>query len=206
MITSGIFGWLTNSHELMALLQQNWLYGITLVATVIFLETGLVILPFLPGDSLLFAVGAFLGISGIFPVPALAILIAAAFFGDLINFKIGSSRVGSTIIKKQWIRPAHLSKARGFFERFGGVVIIMARFIPVVRSVAPFLAGMAGMNPARFLSYNIIGGMLWCILLVMAGYGLGQFVWVQANLTLLAGLIIAISLLPLGVQAYRKRR
>ncbi len=84
----------------MALLQQNWLYGITLVGTIIFLETGLVILPFLPGDSLLFAVGAFLGISGIFPVPALTILIAAAFFGDLINFKIGSSRVGSTIIKK----------------------------------------------------------------------------------------------------------
>lgn len=190
----------------MALLQHNWLYGITLIATVIFLETGLVVLPFLPGDSLLFAVGAFLGISGIFPLSALVILIAAAFFGDLINYKIGGSRVGTTIIEKQWIRPAHLQKARVFFERFGGVAIIMARFIPVVRSVAPFLAGMTGVSPSRFFGYNIIGGILWCTLLVLAGYGLGQFAWVRENLTLLAGIIVALSLLPLGVQAYRRRR
>lgn len=190
----------------MALLQHNWLYGISLIGIVIFLETGLVVLPFLPGDSLLFAVGAFLGVSGIFPLPALIILILAAFLGDSLNYKIGSSRVGKKIIEKQWIRPAHVQKARVFFTRFGGAAIIMARFIPIVRSIAPFLAGMAGMNSARFFGYNLIGGILWCTLLVLAGYGLGQFAWVQANLTLLAGVIVAVSLLPVGIQAYRRTR
>lgn len=203
MITGGIFDWLINNQALMDMLRQNWLFGIALISVAIFAETGLVFLPFLPGDSLLFATGAFLGISTLSPIGPIAFLAVAAILGDQLNFSVGRSRIGSAIVRRRWVAPRHMAQARAFFSRFGGSTILLARFIPVLRSVAPFAAGMAGMagiSRARFTFFNALGGLLWCALLVLAGYGLGRIAWVKDNLPLFTAAIVVLSLVPLGLR------
>jgi membrane-associated protein len=206
MITSGIFDWIINNQALMALLQQNWLYGVALIALVIAAETGLVVLPFLPGDSLLFATGAFLGLSAISPVGPILLLAAAAIMGDQINFHIGGSRLGNAVANSRWVSPGRVKQAHDFFERFGGAAIVLARFIPVVRSAVPFVAGMARMSPSQFTLFNAVGGLLWCTLLVSAGYALGQVPWVRDNLGLLTVAVVVLSIAPIGLKLYRARR
>lgn len=203
MIAGGIFDWLINNQALMDMLRQNWLLGMALISVAVFAETGLIFLPFLPGDSLLFATGAFLGISALSPLGPIAFLMAAAILGDQLNFSIGRSRIGSTIVRRRWVAPRHMAQARAFFSRFGGSTILLARFIPVLRSVAPFAAGMAGMSHTRFTFFNALGGLLWCTLLVLAGYGLGRIVWVRDNLSWLTAVIVVLSLVPLGLRLHK---
>ena len=132
-----MFAWLTSENGLMALLAQNWVLGTLIIALIIFVETGLVIMPFLPGDSLLFAAGAFLGLAGIDPLTSIAIITAAAIAGDALNYTIGSSRWGQKLAHSRWIKPAHMERAREYFARFGAMTITVARFVPIVRTLAP---------------------------------------------------------------------
>jgi len=196
MISSGLLHWLTSDQGLMALLTQNWLLGILLIALVIFLETGLVILPFLPGDSLLFATGAFLGIAGISPIIPVLIIITAAVLGDNMNYTIGGSRIGKFLLNRQWIKPHHMEKTRAFYDKYGAMTIIMGRFVPVVRTVAPFVAGLSGMCRRRFMVFNMLGGTLWSGSLVLAGTWLCHFEWVKAHISLLSLSVVIISMLP----------
>ena len=179
-----------------------WLYAILFL--VVFCETGLVVTPFLPGDSLLFAAGTVAG-AGFMSYPlVMALLLAAAVLGDFVNYEIGR-HVGPSIFSREtrFLNKQHLLKAHAFYEKHGGKAIILARFIPIVRTFAPFVAGIALMNPATFLAFNIIGAILWVVGLVSAGFFLGNLPWVQANFSLIIYAIIIISVLPVVLEFAR---
>ena len=198
--------WFSSDTGLMAVFAQNWLLGSCLIAAIIFVETGVVVMPFLPGDSLLFAAGAFLGVKGISPLSVIAIVALAAIAGDAANYSIGRSRLGQALVHKGWVKPKHLAKTREYFDRYGGMTITIGRFVPIVRTVAPFLAGMSGMQPRRFFTYNIIGGVVWCTGLVLAGFWLGKVTWVHEHLQWLSLVIVAVSLVPVAFQILNERR
>ncbi len=174
-----------------------WLYA--LLFSVIFAETGLVVTPFLPGDSLLFVAGAVAASAPALDVHVLvALLIAAAILGDSVNYAIGHY-IGPKVFDKpdsRWFRQEYLRRTQEFYDRYGGVTIIIGRFVPIVRTFAPFLAGVAGMSYRRFLSYNVIGAVLWITSLVYAGYLFGNIPWVKSNLTLIVIGIVVVSLIP----------
>jgi len=175
----------------------NFIYAILFV--IIFCETGLVITPFLPGDSLLFITGTVAGIGSLNIGFLLVSIYIAAILGDTVNYFIGKF-VGQKIIdmKLPMIRQEHLDKTHEFFQKYGPLTIIIARFAPFVRTFAPFLAGMGEMEYRRFLSYNIVGGVLWVTTFLMAGYFLGTIPVVRENMSLVALAIILISLLAVG--------
>ena len=173
MLSTGLLAWLGNDHGLMNLMTQHWLLGVLVVAGVVFCETGLVVMPFLPGDSLLFATGAFLGMNGISPLTAVAIVTLAAFLGDTVNYRIGRSAWGQQLLRRGWIKSSHLAKARAWFDHWGAPTITIGRFVPVVRTVAPFVAGLTGMRARRFAIYNLLGSVLWCSGTLLAGSWLG---------------------------------
>lgn len=178
-----------------------WTYFILFV--IIFCETGLVVTPFLPGDSLLFAIGALSAIGGLNIVLITVLLIIAAIIGDTVNYHIGKY-IGPKVFHKENVRflnKKHLIKTHEFYERHGGKTIIIARFVPIIRTFAPFVAGMGSMSYARFIVYNVVGGVLWVVLLVFAGYFFGNIPIVKKNFTLVIFAIIFISILP-GVIAY----
>jgi membrane-associated protein len=174
-----------------------WLYAI--LFAVIFAETGLVVFPFLPGDSLLFVAGTVVaGSAGALNVHVLALVLAvAAILGDSVNYAIGRY-VGPKVFEHEsrWIRREHLERTQAFYDRYGAVTIIIGRFVPIVRTFAPFLAGVAGMQYRRFLAYNVVGGLLWIGSLVYAGYAFGNIPWVKRNLTLIVIAIVVVSLIP----------
>jgi membrane-associated protein len=174
---------------------------------VVFCETGLVVTPFLPGDSLLFAGGALAGAGMLGYWPLAATLLSAAIIGDAVNFHIGKY-VGPPIFEKdrRWLKRKHLEHAAAFYEKHGGKAIILARFIPIVRTFAPFVAGVAGMRQYRFLLFNITGALLWIFSLVSAGYFLGNLPFVQDNFSLLIYCIIIVSVMPVAVEWFRARR
>lgn len=178
-----------------------WTYFVLFL--IIFCETGLVITPFLPGDSLLFAIGA-LSASNQFNIVAIVIVLTiAAIIGDTVNYHIGKY-IGPKVFHKDNVRflnKKHLIKTHEFYERHGGKTIIIARFMPIIRTFAPFVAGMGSMSYARFIVYNIVGGVLWVALLVFAGYFFGNIPIVKKNFTLVIMAIIFISILP-GFIAY----
>ncbi|HIU18295.1 MAG TPA: DedA family protein [Candidatus Avidesulfovibrio excrementigallinarum] len=181
-----------------------WLYLILFV--VVFCETGLVVTPFLPGDSLLFAGGTLAG-AGYMSYPGLmATLLAAAVLGDAVNYEIGR-KTGPSIFNRdtRWLNRQHLLKAHAFYERHGGKAIILARFIPIVRTFAPFVAGIALMHPLRFLSFNIIGAVCWVLGLVSAGYFLGNIPVVKENFSLVVYGIIVVSVAPVAIELLRAR-
>jgi membrane-associated protein len=196
MISSALLSWLGSDQGLMNVLASNWLVGVLIVAGIIFLETGLVILPFLPGDSLLFATGAFLGINGIQPLWAVLLVTAAAILGDGVNYWVGQSSVGQSLIRRGWIKPHHLAKTHDYFDRYGPITVTIGRFVPVVRTVAPFLAGLTGMCPRRFAAYNALGAVIWASVLLMAGFWLGGIVWVRDHVGWLSMGIVAASVVP----------
>ena len=189
-----------------ALAYGPWLY--VLLFVVIFAETGLVVFPFLPGDSLLFVAGTVVAVAGLnvhFLVLALAL---AAILGDSVNYAIGRT-IGPKVYSRpdsRWIRQEHLRRTQDFYDRYGGVTIVIGRFVPIVRTFAPFLAGVAQMAYPRFLSYNIVGGVLWIASLVYAGYLLGNIPWVRNNLTFIVVGIVAVSLMPVAGTFLRERR
>jgi len=187
-----------------------WTYSI--LFAIIFVETGLVIMPFLPGDSLLFAVGAFCASGSLDLLTSLILLFIAAFLGDTLNYFIGKSlgekvlseaffetKAGQSIFRTiflKLLKREHILSAQAFYEKHGGKTIIIARFIPIIRTFAPFVAGVSKMNYSKFISYNIIGGLLWVIGLTMLGYFFGNMEIVKKNFELVIFGIIFISILP----------
>ncbi|MFD2513286.1 DedA family protein [Pontibacter locisalis] len=185
--------------HLIVLLREyhTWIYFILFV--IIFCETGLVVTPFLPGDSLLFALGALAAIpsSGLDIMLLLALLCVAAILGDSFNYLTGIKMGSKVYDKNYWfLRQRHLQQAEVFYARYGGRTIIYARFIPIVRTFAPFVAGMARMNYKRFLYFNIAGALLWIIFFLMIGYLFGNLPAIKKNFSLLVLGIIIISMLP----------
>ncbi|WP_454732949.1 MULTISPECIES: VTT domain-containing protein [Cupriavidus] len=203
MLATGALSWLTSDQQIMSMLAQNWVTGLMIVAAIIFLETGIVILPFLPGDSLLFATGAFLGVNDLSPLPAIALICTAAVLGDGVNYLIGRSALGQRLLRAGWVKPRHIEKTRAYFDRYGGSTITIARFVPIVRSVAPFLAGLSGMCPRRFTAFNVLGAVVWGTGLLLAGFWLGGIEWVRAHMSWMTLAIIAVSLLPVLLQVRR---
>src|SRR5689334_22071864 len=182
-----------------------WLYAILFV--VIFAETGLVVCPFLPGDSILFIAGTVVAAAGLEVHVLVVVLIAAAVLGDSVNYGVGHY-IGPKVFERpdsRWFRKEHLRRTQSFYDRYGGVTIIIGRFVPIIRTFAPFLAGVAGMSYRRFLSYNVIGGCLWIGVLVYAGYLFGNIPWVKDNLSLIVVAIVVVSLIP-AVSTFMKER
>jgi membrane-associated protein len=185
-----------------------WTYGVLFL--IIFAETGFVITPFLPGDSLLFAAGAFCakpetGLN----VHLMALLLwVAAIIGDTVNYWIGS-RVGPAVFSRDdspWLRQKHLERAHAFFEKYGGRAIILARFVPIVRTFVPFVAGVGSMSYSRFIAYNIVGGFAWIYFFTYAGFFFGNHPYVQKNFKLVIIAIILLSLLPIVIEFIKARR
>ena len=197
-----------------ALFQEYGLLAYAVFFLVIFCETGLIVMPFLPGDSLLFAVGALLSVVAVpqlEKMPALFILSGggamAAILGDAVNYAIGY-RIGPVIFSKKggtFFNRSHLDRAQLFYQRHGGKTIIMARFIPIIRTFAPFVAGMGKMAYSRFFVYNVIGGVAWVGLFIIGGYLFGNIPMVKNNLTLVILVIIVLSILP-GVIEFARHR
>ena len=186
----------------------TWTYVILFL--VIFCETGLVITPFLPGDSLLFAVGTLAALGSLEIGVVLALLGFAAILGDTVNYSIGR-RVGPGIFRRDDVRllnRRHLDRAHAFYERHGGKTIILARFLPIIRTFAPFVAGVGSMTYPRFAAYNIIGGVVWVGLFTLAGLWFGSIPVVRKHFSLVILAIVAISVSPalLAFVRHRKRR
>jgi len=187
-----------------------WVYGILFL--IIFAETGLVVTPFLPGDSLLFAVGAIAANpeSGLNVYVAGAVILVAAIIGDTVNYSVGKF-AGAALSKKypRLIKPEYLAKTHEFFERYGGKTIILARFVPIVRTFAPFVAGSGAMDYRRFMMFNVVGAVAWVVTLVPAGWFFGNLPWVKKHFELVVLGIIFVSVLPMLVEIlreWRKRR
>ncbi len=204
-MTLGLFTWLTDEKALMALLAAHEVQGLLLVCAVIFCETGLVLLPFLPGDSILFALGAFAALNGRSPLLPLAAIVAAAIAGDGVNFLVGRSRVGQWIVRKGWISDANMKRTKDYFAQFGASTVTIGRFMPIVRTIAPFVAGLTGMPVRRFLVFNVAGGLAWAAAMILGGYWLGRIAWVRDHLSMLSLAIVAVSVVPVGVQWLRMR-
>lgn len=183
-----------------------WLYALLFV--IIFAETGLVIFPFLPGDSILFISGTVAAAAGLNVHLLVLVLCIAAVLGDSLNYSIGNY-IGPRVYDKKdsrWFKQEHLRQTQAFYDKYGGVTIIIGRFIPIIRTFAPFLAGVAGMPYRRFLAFNLIGGILWITSLVYAGYVFGNIPWVKNNLTLIVVAIVVVSLIPAVSTFVRERR
>ena len=193
--------------HLAEIIQKYGAQTYALLFLIVFLETGVVVTPILPGDSLLFAAGSFAGIGALSLWPVFAVCVAAAILGDTANYAIGAY-LGPKVFhypKSRFFNPDHLRKTHEFYEKYGGKTIIIARFIPIVRTFAPFVAGVGKMSYAYFLSYNVVGGLLWVSVCVFAGYFFGNLPFVKKNFSVVIIAIVAISLLPAVVE-YLKHR
>ncbi|MBX3414219.1 MAG: DedA family protein [Pirellulales bacterium] len=176
---------------------QVWTYVV--LALVVFCETGLVVTPILPGDSLLFAAGALAALDTPLNVHLLFLLLAAAaILGDTVNYAIGAYLGPRALkIKSRFLNEKHIERTQAFFDRYGGMTIILARFVPIVRTFAPFLAGVGTMNYGRFIAYNIVGGTVWVAMFVYLGYFFGNLKIVKENFSLVVLAIIVLSVLPI---------
>jgi Uncharacterized membrane-associated protein len=208
MLTTILYSLLALDQTVATLAAQYgpWLYAILFV--VIFAETGLVVCPFLPGDSILFIAGTVIAAASLDVHVLVVVLILAAVLGDSVNYGVGHY-IGPKVFHKpdsRWFRQEYLQRTQDFYDRFGGITIIIGRFVPIVRTFAPFLAGVAGMRYRTFLSYNVIGGGMWIGLLVYAGYLFGNIPWVKDNLSLIVVGIVVVSLLPAITTFVKERR
>lgn len=175
-----------------------WIYAI--LFAVIFAETGLVVTPFLPGDSLLFVAGALAALGGMDVNLLVATLVAAAVLGNTVNYSVGRW-LGRRFFdqgRSRWVKREHLDRTHAFYERYGGAAVVISRFLPIVRTYVPFVAGLAQMGRAKFTAFNVAGAVLWVASLCYAGYFFGNLPWVKQNLSLIIVGIIGVSLLPLA--------
>ena len=182
-----------------------WTYGILFL--VVFCETGLVVTPILPGDSLLFAAGAIASLGSLNVWLLCGVLFAAAVLGDTVNYHVGRY-LGPKVLSgklSRWLNPKHLKKTEEFYARYGAVTIILARFVPIVRTFAPFVAGVGRMNYGKFLLYNILGGALWVLSMTLAGYFLGEIPFVKQNFEIIVLAIVFVSVLPMAFEFVRQR-
>lgn len=184
----------------------NWIYAI--LFAIVFCETGLVVLPFLPGDSMLFAAGTIAAVGDMNIFVLIGLLIVAAILGDFVNFEIGKrfgqklfSNPNSKIFKQSYLQQTH-----DYYEKYGGRTIIIARFIPIVRTFAPFVGGMGNMNYAQFARYNIVGAVLWVVSFTTLGYFFGQLPFVKEHFSWIMIAIIVFSVVPMIVEIIRHRK
>jgi membrane-associated protein len=201
---------LTDPDQLAILLQSMgaWFYIILFV--VVFCETGLVVTPILPGDSMLFAVGAVASLADAnLSLPILILmLIVAAVGGDAVNYAIGY-HVGPRVFSSERSRlfnKKHLLRTQAFYEKYGGKTIILARFIPIIRTFAPFVAGIGKMRYVQFALYNVVGGVAWVLLCVCAGYFFGNIAWIRAHFEMVLVAIVFLSVLPMAIELVLARR
>jgi len=183
----------------------TWVYA--LLFAIVFCETGLVVTPFLPGDSLLFVTGALAAAGGMDIAVVIAVLVSAALCGDNVNYWIGRL-IGPRVFhykESRWFNPKHLERTRAFYDRHGGKTIIIARFVPIVRTYVPFVAGIGAMPYLRFLSFSIVGALVWVISLCTVGYFFGNLPVVKNNLTLVIIGIVLLSISP-GIVAWLRHR
>lgn len=207
--------------NLALVISQFGLWSYALLFFVIFMETGLVVTPFLPGDSLLFAAGALTASMGVFDIKLLWILmVGAAFLGDTVNYWIGHF-IGPKIfndelritnyelinrIFRKVFKREYLLKAQSFYDKHGGIAIVLARFVPIVRTFAPFVAGVGKMHYTKFLSYNAMGGLLWVSIMLFAGYFFGNIPFVKDNFHYVVVVIILISVVPIAIEWIKSKR
>lgn len=190
--------------HLLAFAQSYGTLIYVLLFAIVFCETGLVATPFLPGDSLLFAVGALAPQGFVELKIVIPLLIAAAILGDTVNYWIGR-KAGGWIVGRKWFKREYMAKTEEFFIRHGGKAIILARFVPIIRTFAPFTAGMGKMEYRRFMYFNVIGAIVWVIGFVIAGFFLGQIPFIKNNLKMVFVLIIVFSMLPILFEYLRHR-
>jgi len=185
----------------------TWVYAI--LFAIVFAETGLVVTPFLPGDSLLFAAGALAASGALSPWVVIPLLIVAAFAGDAFNYAVGRY-IGPKVISgtdaHRLLNREHLNRAHAFFEKYGGKAVVLGRFVPIVRTFVPFVAGAAQMTRPTFVFYNFTGGAAWVVLCFGAGYLLGGIPFIQKNFSLVTIGIVFVSVLPMVVEYLRHRR
>jgi membrane-associated protein len=181
----------------------TWTYVILFL--VIFMETGFVVTPFLPGDSLLFAAGTFAALGDLNVVWLIVLLMVAAIGGDTVNYWIGHY-MWDRAYNVRWIKKEYLDRTHAFFEKHGGKTIFLARFVPIVRTFAPFVAGMGRMSYSYFFSYNVFGGIVWVLLFTLLGYFFGNLDFVKRNFELVIFAIIFISVIPAVWEAWKARR
>ena len=194
-------------QHLAEVIQQYGRTTYLLLFLIVFLETGLVVTPILPGDSLLFAAGAFAALGHLSLWPLFFLLCVAAILGDTVNYAIGA-RIGPKVFhypKSRFFNPEHLKKTHAFYEKYGGKTIIIARFVPIVRTFAPFVAGVGQMSYRQFIGYNVVGGILWVTICVFAGYFFGNLPFVKKNFSVVVIVIVLLSLMPAVVE-YLKHR
>jgi len=183
----------------------TWTYGILFF--VIFMETGFVVTPFLPGDSLLFAAGTFASLGSLNPFLLFGLLASAAILGDTVNYHIGQyigERAFSGDIK--FLKQEYLEKTQDFYDKHGGKAIILARFVPIIRTFAPFVAGVGTMKYRRFIAYNVVGGVIWVALFISLGYFFGNIPFVKKHFELVIFAIIFISFIPPVLEFFKARR
>jgi membrane-associated protein len=187
--------------------QANGRSTYAVLFAIVFLETGLVVTPFLPGDSLLFTCGALAATGALDPAALFLLLAAAAILGDTVNYSIGKA-VGPAAFtgKIRFLKHEHLMRTHAFYEKHGGKTIFLARFVPIIRTFAPFVAGIGTMSYPRFLGYNVFGGAAWVGACLAAGYAFGNIPVVKNNFSLVVLAIVAISMLPLLIEYLRHKR
>lgn len=204
----GIAGFIFHiDKHLSILIEHTGVWSYLVLFLIIFAETGLVVTPFLPGDSLLFAAGALAGI-GAFNVSALFILLlVAAIAGDSFNYMVGKA-IGEKMLKKhsRFLKKEYLDRTHSFYEKYGGKTIILARFVPVVRTFAPFVAGVGKMKYVHFLAYNVFGGLLWVSLFVFGGFFFGNTPMIKNNFSVTILVIIVLSILPAIIEIWKHRK
>src|SRR6185436_18575903 len=181
----------------------TWTYAFLFI--VIFMETGFVVTPFLPGDSLIFAAGTFAALGSLNIWALIGLLIVAAIGGDTVNYWIGHY-LGDRVNNIKWIKKEYIDRTHAFFEKHGGKTIFLARFVPIVRTFAPFVAGMGRMSYGYFFSYNVVGGIVWVLLFTLLGYFFGNLDFVKKNFEWVIIAIIFISVLPAVWEALKARR
>ncbi|MBI1747344.1 MAG: DedA family protein [Acidobacteria bacterium] len=191
--------------HLNVIIQQYGTWTYLILFMIIFCETGLVVTPFLPGDSLLFAAGAFAASGSLRVEWLLALLCVAAVGGDAVNYGIGNY-LGPKVLtgNSRFLKKEYIDRTHRFYEKYGGKTIIFARFVPIVRTFAPFLAGVGSMTYWRFASYNVVGGIAWIVSFVVGGHAFGNIPWVKRNFTMVILAIIIISVLPAVLEAWRQ--